>query len=246
MGTRDRHRHGAERALPQAGRAAGGDGRPAEGRSPSPRLLHQRHGAGPARRHDARSDAAAQDDLAGRVVRVLHDHSFIDDPTRIFRAIRLAARLGFTIEAHTAELMRGAIEAGALSAISKERIWRELFLAMDEAEAPAHPGRSLLARSPARPVRRTPVRRSVAAPPGHPGAAGAERPDLDRYVLYTGALLRGDASPIDFEGSGFSQRTGPHGRGDRQRSSPASKRRSAPRVESATASASTAQSPPRC
>jgi tRNA nucleotidyltransferase (CCA-adding enzyme) len=46
-------------------------------------------------------------------VRVLHDRSFIDDPTRIFRATRLAARLGFTIEAHTAELIRGAIETEA-------------------------------------------------------------------------------------------------------------------------------------
>jgi hypothetical protein len=34
----------------------------------------------------------------------------------------------------------------------------------------------------------------------------AQSEELDRYVLYTGALLRGDASPIDFEGSGFSQK----------------------------------------
>jgi hypothetical protein len=34
----------------------------------------------------------------------------------------------------------------------------------------------------------------------------ASDPNLDRYVVYTGVLLRGDASPVDFEGSGFSQK----------------------------------------
>jgi tRNA nucleotidyltransferase (CCA-adding enzyme) len=149
--------------------------------------------------------AHGERDIADRVVRVLHDRSFIDDPTRIFRATRLTARLGFTIEAHTAELIRGAIDVGALNTISKERIWREVFLAMDEVEAPAiladlssrgalqvlfgnRPSDDLLARLEAI----------------HAQLAQSE--DLDRYVLYTGALLRGDASPIDFEGSGFSQK----------------------------------------
>jgi len=149
--------------------------------------------------------AHGQADLTGRVVRVLHDRSFIDDPTRIFRATRLAARLGFTIEAHTAELIRGAIETEALKAISKERIWREVFLAMDEAEAPA-----ILADLSSRGALQVLF--------GHRPSGDllprletihaqlAQSEDLDRYVLYTGALLRGDASPIDFEGSGFSQR----------------------------------------
>jgi tRNA nucleotidyltransferase (CCA-adding enzyme) len=149
--------------------------------------------------------ARGENDIRDRVVRVLHDRSFIDDPTRIFRAARLAARLGFTIEPHTAELMHAAIEAGALDTISKERIWRELFLAMDETEAPAilndlasrgaltalfgpRPSPDLRARLDA-------IREQL-----------AQNADLDRYVLYTGALLRGDASPIDFEGSGFSQK----------------------------------------
>ncbi|HEV7768710.1 MAG TPA: hypothetical protein VGQ76_27200 [Thermoanaerobaculia bacterium] len=144
-------------------------------------------------------------DIADRVVRVLHERSFIDDPTRIFRAARLAARLGFTIHTETGELMRAAIDSGALDTISKERIWREVFLAMDEAEAPAilndlaargalnvlfghRPSDDLLARLEA-------IRVQL-----------GQNEDLDRYVLYTGALLRGDASPVDFEGSGFSQK----------------------------------------
>lgn len=149
--------------------------------------------------------AHGQADMAARVVRVLHDSSFIDDPTRIFRATRLAARLGFTIEAHTAELIRGAIEADALATISKERIWRELFLAMDEAEAPA-----ILADLSSRGVLDVLFgRRPTGDLLGRLQAIHAQleqSEDLDRYVLYTGALLRGDASPIDFEGSGFSQR----------------------------------------
>lgn len=149
--------------------------------------------------------AHGRQDLTDRVVRVLHDGSFIDDPTRIFRATRLAARLSFTIEAHTAELIRGAIENDALDAISKERIWREVFLAMDEAEAPA-----ILADLSSRGALRVLFgnRPSDDLLPRLEAihAQLEQSEDLDRYVLYTGALLRGDASPIDFEGSGFSQK----------------------------------------
>jgi tRNA nucleotidyltransferase/poly(A) polymerase len=149
--------------------------------------------------------AGGERDVHDRLVRVLHDRSFIDDPTRVFRAIRLASRIGFTLETRTAEWMQSALETGAMSTVSRERVWRELFLAMDEEAAPqileclAHSGTlkvlfgrrsndDLRARLDA--VRERLVR----------------QPDLDRYVVYTGVLLRGDASPIDFEGSGFSQK----------------------------------------
>ncbi|MEA2465444.1 MAG: hypothetical protein QOJ98_3191 [Acidobacteriota bacterium] len=144
-------------------------------------------------------------DLEARVVRVLHDKSFLDDPTRIFRAVRLAVRLGFTLEEQTASLMRDAIATGALETISKERIWRELFLAMDEDEAPATLGQ--LSGTGALQVlfgRRESGDLRARLDAIH--AQLAENADLDRYVLYTGALLRGDASPVDFEGSGFSQK----------------------------------------
>ena len=142
-------------------------------------------------------------DIEARLVRVLHDRSFLDDPTRIFRAARLAARLGFTIEARTEELMREAIESDALATVSKERIWRELFLVMDEEEAPA-----TLADLSRRGALQTLFgRRGNGDLQQHLEAIREQLyPDLDRYVLYTGTLLRGDASPIDFEGSGFTQK----------------------------------------
>ncbi|HVE73133.1 MAG TPA: hypothetical protein VNI54_17330 [Thermoanaerobaculia bacterium] len=152
--------------------------------------------------HDPTGGAA---DIESRVVRVLHAKSFIDDPTRIFRAARLATRLGFQLEEHTAELMHDAIESGALATVSKERIWRELFLAMDEEEAPSiltelsH--RGALHEVFGRKGNGT-LEARLAAIRGEL----ASNPDADRYVLYTGALLQGDASPIDFEGSGFSQK----------------------------------------
>ncbi len=146
-----------------------------------------------------------EQDITARVVRVLHDKSFVDDPTRIFRAVRLATRLGFTIEDATAELMRAAIKAGALGTVSRERIWRELFLAMDEEEAPAV--LEQLCKEGALEVlfgRRRNGELRARLDAIH--AQIAQHPELDRYVLYTGVLLRGDASPVDFEGSGFSQK----------------------------------------
>ncbi|MDY7013627.1 MAG: CBS domain-containing protein, partial [Cyanobacteriota bacterium] len=51
-------------------------------------------------------------DLRSRWVRVLHANSFIEDPTRIYRAVRFAVRLGFRIEAQTEQYIRYAIESG--------------------------------------------------------------------------------------------------------------------------------------
>ena len=49
-------------------------------------------------------------DLEGGVVRTLHNLSFIDDPTRIFRAIRYENRYGFRMDSHTAALARACVE----------------------------------------------------------------------------------------------------------------------------------------
>ena len=48
-------------------------------------------------------------DLERRTIRVLHNLSFIDDPTRIFRAVRYESRLGFAMNEHTQRLARGTV-----------------------------------------------------------------------------------------------------------------------------------------
>ncbi len=64
-------------------------------------------------------------DLNSRRIRVLHERSFIDDPTRILRALRLAQRLGFTLGPRTAELIPEAV--GLLRHLSGQRLLAELL-----------------------------------------------------------------------------------------------------------------------
>lgn len=70
----------------------------------------------------------AIDDLDARRLRVLHDRSFVDDPTRLLRLVRYRSRLGFAIEPRTAELAREAIDSNALGTVSGARIGSELRL----------------------------------------------------------------------------------------------------------------------
>lgn len=51
-------------------------------------------------------------DLRSHLIRVLHPNSFIEDPTRIYRAVRFAVRLGFQIEPQTQEYIHYALESG--------------------------------------------------------------------------------------------------------------------------------------
>jgi len=48
------------------------------------------------------------EDISNKQIRIFHDNSFIDDPTRVYRAVRFAAKLGFKFEANTYEVMRAA------------------------------------------------------------------------------------------------------------------------------------------
>lgn len=66
-----------------------------------------------------------QRDLERKVLRVLHPLSFVEDPTRIFRAVRFEERYRFRIDADTEALAREAVEKGALASISPERLLRE-------------------------------------------------------------------------------------------------------------------------
>ena len=67
-------------------------------------------------------------DVTQRRVRVLHARSFIDDPTRIFRCVRFATRLGFGIERQTLALLRSAVEQRLPAFLTPERILYELRL----------------------------------------------------------------------------------------------------------------------
>jgi tRNA nucleotidyltransferase (CCA-adding enzyme) len=84
------------------------------------------------RRGQARAVPDALSDLEAGRLRVLHEQSFIDDPTRLLRMARYRARLGFEVEESTAGLARTAIAARALDTVSGARVGAELRLAVSE------------------------------------------------------------------------------------------------------------------
>jgi tRNA nucleotidyltransferase (CCA-adding enzyme) len=71
-------------------------------------------------------------DLSQGVVRVLHNLSFIDDPTRIFRAIRYETRYGFEMDAHTLGLARACVEMDLVGELSSSRVRDELQALLSE------------------------------------------------------------------------------------------------------------------
>jgi len=73
-------------------------------------------------------------DLEEKRIRVLHNLSFIDDPTRIFRAIRYENRYGFRMDEHTLGLARGCIEMGLVGDLSSARLRDELVALLEEGE----------------------------------------------------------------------------------------------------------------
>jgi len=73
-----------------------------------------------------------QKDLDEKAVRVLHNLSFVEDPTRVFRAVRFEQRLGFKIGKQTEHLLKSAIRLKFLEQVSGLRIFNELFLILTE------------------------------------------------------------------------------------------------------------------
>ncbi len=71
-------------------------------------------------------------DLRDRTIRVLHGLSFIDDPTRVFRAIRFEQRLGFRLDGDTAVLMKEAVKMGGIRRLSPSRLSHELLHVLSE------------------------------------------------------------------------------------------------------------------
>jgi tRNA nucleotidyltransferase (CCA-adding enzyme) len=74
-------------------------------------------------------------DLRRGRLRVMHDASFRDDPTRILRGVRFASRYGLAFDHHTLSLLRECLAGGGLDTISGKRIYTELRLISMEASA---------------------------------------------------------------------------------------------------------------
>ena len=76
------------------------------------------------------------DDLRDGLIRVLHQGSFVDDPTRIFRAVRYEQRLGFRIEVRTMDWLESSLDARHVHEVSGDRLRHELERMFEE-ELPA-------------------------------------------------------------------------------------------------------------
>jgi tRNA nucleotidyltransferase (CCA-adding enzyme) len=76
----------------------------------------------------------AQRDLQDRLIRVLHNLSFVEDPTRVFRAIRFEQRLAFHIAKHTENLIKNAVKMNFLQKLGGKRLFTELVLILRDRE----------------------------------------------------------------------------------------------------------------
>ncbi len=75
-----------------------------------------------------------QRDIKEKIIRVLHNLSFVEDPTRAFRAVRFAERFGFRISKHTENLIKSALRLNLFERLSGSRIYDELVLIFNETE----------------------------------------------------------------------------------------------------------------
>ncbi len=73
-----------------------------------------------------------QRDIKDKVIRVLHSLSFVEDPTRIIRAIRFEQRFSFRIGAQTEKLIKNAVDLSIFHKLSGSRIFHELKMIFDE------------------------------------------------------------------------------------------------------------------
>jgi tRNA nucleotidyltransferase (CCA-adding enzyme) len=131
---------------------------------------------GPPLAGELRSAPGALEDLDARRLRVLHQRSFEDDPTRLLRLARYASRLRFEVEPVTLELAQHAVAQGALTTISGARLGAEL---------------RLLAREPDPVVALSALRELELDRASHPNF-GLDDPELARRAL---GLLPADGEP---------------------------------------------------
>ena len=71
-------------------------------------------------------------DIKEKVIRVLHNLAFVEDPTRIMRAIRFSSRFSFGISKHTLTLMKGALKMQMFDKIEGKRLLNELIHILNE------------------------------------------------------------------------------------------------------------------
>lgn len=75
-----------------------------------------------------------QRDLREKTIRVLHNLSFVEDPTRAFRAVRFSERFGFKLSKHTENLIKSALKMNLFDRLSGSRLYEELLLTFSETE----------------------------------------------------------------------------------------------------------------
>ncbi|MFN2274662.1 MAG: CBS domain-containing protein [Anaerolineales bacterium] len=126
-------------------------------------------------------------DLHDGIIRVLHSLSFMDDPTRMLRAVRLEQRLNFQIEPRTLELLHEALPF--LDQVSGERVRAELELIVKESERVRimdrlHQLGLLAAIHPALTWDAWLAGRFEAAAQEQAGPNGMARPEEDEFLFY--------------------------------------------------------------
>lgn len=75
-----------------------------------------------------------QRDLKDKVIRVLHNLSFVEDPTRAFRAIRFSERFGFRLTKHTENLIKLAVRMNIFDKLAGTRLYDEIALIFNETD----------------------------------------------------------------------------------------------------------------
>jgi tRNA nucleotidyltransferase (CCA-adding enzyme) len=73
-------------------------------------------------------------DIKDKTIRVLHSLSFVEDPTRVLRAIRFEQRFDFRLSKHTLNLIKNAVKMKIFHRLTGERIYAELMLMFSESD----------------------------------------------------------------------------------------------------------------
>jgi tRNA nucleotidyltransferase (CCA-adding enzyme) len=138
----------------------------------------------PARKPRLMDPFGGRADLAAGRLRFLHAASPADDPTRAFRAVRYANRLGLAIAPEVARAVRRAIAVGSFEAVSGDRLRREIALIFSEGD-PAGAVRRLAALGLPRALGVTlPATRGALARVRRAGCVAAAWPEAGGWTLF--------------------------------------------------------------